>query len=156
MFKENIRLFSLITNTLAKDKEIDDRWRRFKDVADSRHLANRVEARGGRRAGLGRARRLSAALAPLLQHEGQVARHGRGSPTGTATRRCPRSRERIVSWPEAREIVLDGLRRLRAGDGGDRRAVLRQRLDRRAGAAGQGAGRLLRIRRCRRRIPMCC
>ena len=39
----NIRLFSHITNTLAKDKEISDRWHRFKDVADSRHLANRVE-----------------------------------------------------------------------------------------------------------------
>ena len=44
MFKEKIPLFTLITNTLAKDKEISDRWRSFKDVADSRHLANRVEA----------------------------------------------------------------------------------------------------------------
>src|SRR5690606_16921873 len=26
-----------------KDKEISDRWRGFHDVADSRHLANRVE-----------------------------------------------------------------------------------------------------------------
>lgn len=42
-FKENIRTFTLITNTLAKDKEISDRWRGFEDVADSRHLANRVE-----------------------------------------------------------------------------------------------------------------
>ena len=42
-FKENVRLFTLITNTLAKDKEISDRWRGFVDVADSRHLANRVE-----------------------------------------------------------------------------------------------------------------
>ena len=39
----NLRLFSQITNTLAKDKEISDRWRKFADVADSRHLANRVE-----------------------------------------------------------------------------------------------------------------
>ena len=42
-FSENIRTFTLITNTLAKDKEISDRWRGFEDVADSRHLANRVE-----------------------------------------------------------------------------------------------------------------
>lgn len=42
-FRANIRLFTLITNTLAKDKEISDRWRGFKDIADSRHLANRVE-----------------------------------------------------------------------------------------------------------------
>jgi len=44
VFKDNVRLFTLITNTLAKDKEISDRWRGFKDVADSRHLANQVEA----------------------------------------------------------------------------------------------------------------
>ena len=42
-FKANIRVFTLITNTLAKDKDIADRWRGFEDIADSRHLANRVE-----------------------------------------------------------------------------------------------------------------
>jgi len=43
VFKANLRLFTLITNTLAKDKEISDRWRGFEDVADARHLSNRVE-----------------------------------------------------------------------------------------------------------------
>ncbi|MFY8152718.1 MAG: M3 family oligoendopeptidase, partial [Hyphomicrobiales bacterium] len=43
VFRGNLRVFALITNTLAKDKEISDRWRKFQDVADSRHLANRVE-----------------------------------------------------------------------------------------------------------------
>jgi oligoendopeptidase F len=43
VFKQNIRVFTLITNTLAKDKEISDRWHGFKDIADSRHLSNRVE-----------------------------------------------------------------------------------------------------------------
>jgi oligoendopeptidase F len=42
-FGENLRLFALVTNTLVKDKEISDRWRGFADVADARHLANRVE-----------------------------------------------------------------------------------------------------------------
>src|SRR5206468_4159643 len=42
-FKANLRTFVLITNTLAKDKEISDRWRGFKDIADARHLSNRVE-----------------------------------------------------------------------------------------------------------------
>jgi oligoendopeptidase F len=42
-FRKNIRLFAHVTNTLAKDKEISDRWRGFKDVADARHLSNRVE-----------------------------------------------------------------------------------------------------------------
>jgi oligoendopeptidase F len=43
VFKANVRLFTLVMNTLAKDKEISDRWRGFPDVASSRHLANRVE-----------------------------------------------------------------------------------------------------------------
>ncbi|MEM7620251.1 MAG: M3 family oligoendopeptidase [Pseudomonadota bacterium] len=42
-FGQNIRLFTTITNTLAKDKEISDRWRGYQDIADSRHLANSVE-----------------------------------------------------------------------------------------------------------------
>lgn len=43
VLKENGRTFTLITNTLAKDKQISDQWRGFADIADSRHLANRVE-----------------------------------------------------------------------------------------------------------------
>jgi oligoendopeptidase F len=42
-FKDNVQQFTLITNTLAKDKEISDRWRGFADIADERHLSNRVE-----------------------------------------------------------------------------------------------------------------
>jgi oligoendopeptidase F len=42
-FKDNVQQFTLITNTLAKDKEISDRWRGFADIADDRHLSNRVE-----------------------------------------------------------------------------------------------------------------
>src|SRR6185312_12277506 len=42
-FAANLRIFTLIINTVAKDKEISDRWRGFADVAQSRHLANRVE-----------------------------------------------------------------------------------------------------------------
>ena len=42
-FRANLRTIALVTNVLAKDKDISDRWRGFTDVADSRHLANRVE-----------------------------------------------------------------------------------------------------------------
>jgi oligoendopeptidase F len=42
-FRKNLRQFALVTNTLAKDKEIADRWRGFQDVADARHLSNRIE-----------------------------------------------------------------------------------------------------------------
>ena len=43
VFAENASLFTLVTNTLAKDKEIEDRKRGFTDIAQSRHIANRVE-----------------------------------------------------------------------------------------------------------------
>ncbi len=41
--EDNARLFTHITNVLAKDKEISDRWRGYADIADSRHMANSVE-----------------------------------------------------------------------------------------------------------------
>jgi oligoendopeptidase F len=40
---QNVRTFALVTNTLAKDKEIEDRWRSFKRPISSRNLANFVE-----------------------------------------------------------------------------------------------------------------
>ena len=42
-FEGNIRLFSLVTNTLAKDKEIIDTWRRYLRPASSRNRSNMVE-----------------------------------------------------------------------------------------------------------------
>ncbi len=40
---ENAQLLALITNTLAKDKEIEDRWRSFPAPPSSRNLSNFVE-----------------------------------------------------------------------------------------------------------------
>ena len=40
---DNLRLFAQITNTLAKDKEIEDKWRRFPTPVAARHLSNQVE-----------------------------------------------------------------------------------------------------------------
>jgi oligoendopeptidase F len=40
---ENARIFTLITNTLAKDKEIEDKWRKFAQPVSSRNLSNFVE-----------------------------------------------------------------------------------------------------------------
>lgn len=39
----NIRLLSLVTNTLAKDKQIEDEWRRFPRPVSARNLANQIE-----------------------------------------------------------------------------------------------------------------
>ena len=42
-FGDRIKLFSLITNTLAKDKEIDDTWRHFPKPGSYRNRSNMVE-----------------------------------------------------------------------------------------------------------------
>ncbi|MEQ1789453.1 MAG: M3 family oligoendopeptidase, partial [Rickettsiales bacterium] len=43
VFEKNAKLFTLITNTLAKDKEIEDKWRGFKKPISSRNLSNYIE-----------------------------------------------------------------------------------------------------------------
>ena len=43
MLAPRVRLFALITNTLAKDKQIEDGWRHFARPISSRNLANHVE-----------------------------------------------------------------------------------------------------------------
>ena len=40
---ENIKLFSLVTNTLAKDKAIEDSWRSYPRPISERNLSNQVE-----------------------------------------------------------------------------------------------------------------
>jgi oligoendopeptidase F len=106
VFKENIRLFTLITNTLAKDKEISDRWRGFKDVADSRHLANRVErevvealVQAVRGAYKTTSHRYYALKARWLGKE-KLAYWDRNAP-------LPDRPERVVPWAEAQAMVLD-------------------------------------------------
>ena len=39
----NVRTFALITNTLAKDKEIEDKWRNYPRPTSSRNKSNHVE-----------------------------------------------------------------------------------------------------------------
>ncbi|MEM9331984.1 MAG: M3 family oligoendopeptidase [Pseudomonadota bacterium] len=106
VLNDNIRTFALITNTLAKDKEISDRWRGFEDIADSRHLANRVE------------REVVDALVeavkdafPNLSHRYYAMKAGwlgldkmehwdRNAP-------LPTQKSRTIDWQEARTTVLD-------------------------------------------------
>ncbi len=106
VFKDNIRLFTLLTNTLAKDKEISDRWRGFKDVADSRHLANRVEREvvdalvSAVRASYPRtAHRYYRMKAKWLGKE-RLAYWDRNAP-------LPEKPDRVMSWAEAERTVLD-------------------------------------------------
>jgi oligoendopeptidase F len=104
-FRANLRTFTLITNTLAKDKEISDRWRGFEDVADSRHLANRVEREV--------VEALIAAVReayPRLSHRyyklkarwfgmEQLDHWDRNAP-------LPKVEQRTIGWDEARDTVL--------------------------------------------------
>lgn len=41
--QDNIKIFTLVTNVLAKDKSIDDKWRGYKKPISSRNLSNLVE-----------------------------------------------------------------------------------------------------------------
>lgn len=41
--KTQLSIFTMVTNVLAKDKEIDDRWRKYSHAVASRNLANQVE-----------------------------------------------------------------------------------------------------------------
>lgn len=43
VLQRNVRLFARITNTLAKEKQIEDGWRHFPRPISSRNLANQVE-----------------------------------------------------------------------------------------------------------------
>jgi len=108
-FKANERTFALITNTLAKDKEISDRWRSFQDVADSRHLANRVE-REVVDALVGSVR----SAYPQLSHryyqlkagwfkKKKLAHWDRNAP-------LPFAATGSIAWPEAKQMVLSAYR----------------------------------------------
>lgn len=105
VFGENVRLFTLITNTLAKDKEISDRWRGFKDVADSRHLANRVEAPvvdalvASVRAAYPRLSHRYYAMKAKWLGMDRLAHYDRNAP-------LPEKSERVVPWREAESTVL--------------------------------------------------
>ncbi len=43
VFKSNVKTFTFITNTLAKDKITNDKWRNYSSPVDSRNLSNNVE-----------------------------------------------------------------------------------------------------------------
>jgi oligoendopeptidase F len=108
-FKANERTFALITNTLAKDKEISDRWRGFADVADSRHLNNRVE------------REVVDALVasvraayPKLSHRYYQLKAGwfkkKKLPHWDRNAPLPFAPTGAIAWPEAKNMVLTAYR----------------------------------------------
>ena len=105
VFKENLRLFTLITNTLAKDKEISDRWRGFADVADARNLSNRVEKEvvdalvSSVRAAYPRISHRYYAMKAGWLGTKKLAHWDRNAP-------LPEEPQRVIGWDDARETVL--------------------------------------------------
>jgi len=104
-FGQNLQQFALITNTLAKDKEISDRWRGFADIADARHLDNQVEPEV--------VDALVAAVRaayPLLSHRYYALKakwFGKKKlPHWDRNAPLPQVATRNVSWGEARNTVL--------------------------------------------------
>ena len=104
-FKANERTFALVTNTLAKDKEISDRWRGFADVADSRHLANRVEREvvdalvASVRAAYPRLSHRYYALKASWFKKKKLAHWDRNAP-------LPFAMTGAIPWPDAKAMVL--------------------------------------------------
>jgi oligoendopeptidase F len=104
-FKENLRTFALIINVLAKDKEISDRWRSFADVADARHLSNRVEPEVV--AALVEAVR---AAYPRLSHRYYALKARwfgkKRLPQWDRNAPLPKVASRTIAWDEAKATVL--------------------------------------------------
>jgi oligoendopeptidase F len=108
-FGENLRLFALITNTLAKDKEISDRWRGFPDVAAARHLSNRVEPEvvdalvSAVHAAYPRLSHRYYALKARWFGKKRLAHWDRNAP-------LPKVPSRQIGWSEAQDTVLSAYR----------------------------------------------
>ena len=105
VFAKNIRLFSRITNTLAKEKEVSDRWRKHPAPENARHLSNQVEPEV-----VDALRRAVQEAYPRLSHRyyalkarwlglDKLQTWDRNAP-------LPQVSERKVPWAEARETVL--------------------------------------------------
>ncbi|MDD9993064.1 MAG: M3 family oligoendopeptidase [Rhodospirillales bacterium] len=102
---ENVRTFALITNTLAKDKEIEDQWRGFERPISARNLGNRVEDEV--------VDALIAAVeasAPRLAHRYYALKArwmgGDRLDYWDRTAPLPEDDDRLIGWDEAVETVL--------------------------------------------------
>ncbi|MFC2968144.1 M3 family oligoendopeptidase [Acidimangrovimonas pyrenivorans] len=105
-FGKNLKLFSRVHNTLAKEKEIEDRWRKMPSPQMARHLANHVEPEV-----VEALRNAVVAAYPKLSHRyyrlkakwmglEKLEIWDRNAPLPTET-------PKTVDWDEARATVLD-------------------------------------------------
>jgi oligoendopeptidase F len=109
VLEKNVRTFALITNTLAKDKEIEDRWRHFPRPISSRNLANFVEDEV-----------VDALVAAVRESYPRLAHRYyklkarwfgvEELPFWDRNAPLPEEADRTISWPEAQETVLSAYR----------------------------------------------
>ena len=106
VFGENLKIFARVHNTLAKEKEITDRWRGLPTPQASRHLANHVEPEV-----VEALRNAVVEAYPKLSHRYYALKAkwlgldklqvwDRNAP-------LPQADDRLVDWDEARKTVLD-------------------------------------------------
>ncbi|SDE42260.1 M3 family oligoendopeptidase [Limimaricola pyoseonensis] len=109
VFKSQVRLFARVHNTLAKEKEIEDRWRGMPTPQTGRHLANHVEPEV-----VEALRDAVVAAYPRLSHRYYALKAkwlgldrmqvwDRNAP-------LPMETDRIVGWDEARATVEEAYR----------------------------------------------
>jgi oligoendopeptidase F len=106
---DNIAIFSLITNTLIKDKEIDDRWRKYARPQSFRNLANVVEDEVVDAL----AAAVKAAYPRLAHRYYQLKAKWFGvdkMPYWDRNAPLPEHDDRTIPWNEAEKIVLDAYR----------------------------------------------
>ncbi|MGL4236922.1 M3 family oligoendopeptidase [Tabrizicola sp.] len=106
VFQKNVKLFARIHNTLSKEKEIHDRWRKMPTPQHGRHLSNHVEPEV-----VEALRNAVVAAYPKLSHRyyrlkakwmglEKLQVWDRNAPLPTET-------PRTVNWAEARKTVTD-------------------------------------------------
>ncbi|HEX6859516.1 MAG TPA: M3 family oligoendopeptidase [Caulobacteraceae bacterium] len=104
--EERASTMSLVLNTTAFEKQVEDRWRRFDDPAQPRHLANEVDADAVRALeqavveSYPRTSHRYYALKAKVMGVKTLNYWDRNAPLDTA-------RPRMYGWDEAREMVLD-------------------------------------------------
>lgn len=106
IFSEKINLFSRITNTLVKEKSIEDIWRKFPEPQFSRHLSNDIEPEV-----VDALRNAVVDAYPITSHRyyklkakwlglKKLEIWDRNAP-------LPQDHEHLIRWEDAKNIVLD-------------------------------------------------
>ena len=104
VFGRNIKMFARVHNTLAKEKEIEDRWRKMPTAQTGRHLSNQVEPEV-----VEALRNAVVAAYPKLSHRYYALKAKwmglEKLQTWDRNAPLPMAEQRLVGWDEARATV---------------------------------------------------